>query len=384
MSDPSFDVAIVGGGIMGTALAMELATDGRSVLLLEAKGIAAGSTSRSAGGVRHQFTNDLNIRLAKRTIAALEAFPDEFGVGCSFRQVGYMFLVSDEATRAAMLPAVERQRELGCETRFLTRDEVAEMVPGVRTDGLLGASFNPRDGFLDPATVASVFASRARERGAVVRTGRAVTAIETAGGRAVALTVADGSRYGAEVVVNASGAWAPEVARLYGGDLPIQPWRSQIFTVHDVPEPTRRYPMVIDFDGGKAYLHPEGPGLLIGMDNESAAPVEWDPQPDWSKLPQVVETLVPRVPGLENATAVRAWAGFLEITPDEDPVVGWTHLDNVYTTAGFSGHGLSIAPALASEVAREIQGLEPTVDLAPYRLDRFSRPNLRPEALAMR
>ncbi len=384
MPERSFDVAIVGGGIMGSALAMELASAGRSVLLLEAAGIAADSTSRSAGGVRHQFTNDLNISLAKRTIAQVEAFPEEFGVECSFRQVGYLFLVSSEATRAAMLPAVERQRELGCETQFLTPTEVAEMVPGVRTDDLLGASFNPKDGFLDPATVASAFASRARAHGAVVRIGTAVTAIGTSGGRAVSLAVADGTRYGADVVVNAAGAWAPAVARLYGGDLPIEPWRSQIFTVQDVPEASLRYPMVIDFDGGKAYLHPEGQGLLIGMDNEDAAPVEWDPQPNWSKLPQVVETLVPRVPGLENASAVRAWAGFLEITPDEDPVVGWTHLDNVYTSAGFSGHGLSIAPALAAEVAREVQGLATTVDLGPYRLERFGRPNLRPEALAMR
>lgn len=380
----TFDVAIIGGGIMGAALAMELADAGRSVLLLEATGIAEGSTSRSAGGVRHQFTNDLNIELAKRTIARLEVFPEEFGVDCSFRQVGYMFLVSNEGTRSAMLAAVERQRELGCETTFLTPAEVAEMVPGIRTDDLLGASFNPRDGFLDPATVATAFARRARAQGALIRTGTKVTAIETSGARAVGLTVVDGTKYSAGVVVNAAGAWAPSIARLYGGDLPIQPWRSQILAVQDVPEQSLHYPMVIDFDAGKAYLHPEGPGLLIGMDNESAGPVEWEPQPDWSKIPQVIETLVPRMPALENATAVRAWAGFLEITPDEEPVVGWTHLDNIYTSAGFSGHGISIAPALAAEVALEVQGLPASTDLTPYRLERFSRSGLRPEALGMR
>ncbi|MHB8695145.1 MAG: NAD(P)/FAD-dependent oxidoreductase, partial [Solirubrobacteraceae bacterium] len=270
----------------------------------------------------------------------------------------------------------------GCGTEWLTREEVAERLPG--TDDVLGASFNQRDGFLDPATVATAYARRARAKGAVVRTGTMVTGIEVSGGRATAVVLADGSRVGAGVVVNAAGAWAPLVAALYGGTLPILPWRSQIFTVHDVPPESLRYPMVIDFDGGKGYLHPEGLGLMIGMDNEGTAPLELEPKTDWSKLPAIVESLLSRMPGLESASAGRAWAGFLELTPDEDPVVGWTHLDNLYTSAGFSGHGLSIAPALAEQAALEIQGLAPEVDLEPFRLARFDRPGTRPEVLAMR
>jgi sarcosine oxidase subunit beta len=380
----TYDVVIIGAGIMGSALALELARSRRRVLVLDSGGVCCGSSARSAGGVRHQFGQDLNIQLAKRTIERLERFEEEFGLDCGFRQVGYMFLVSDPVTRDVFSAAVEKQRALGVPSRFISTDEIAHLVPGVRTDDLLGASFCPKDGFLDPNTVTAAFANSARDAGATIRTNSAVTAIVEAGGRATQVRTVQGDTFAADVVVNAAGAWAPRVARLYGGELPIVAWRSQVFTIHDTPDFGQQLPMVIDFDSGKAYLHPEGPGLMVGMDNEGAAEPTWEPACDWSRFPDVAIRLTARMPALENARAVAGWAGFLELTPDEDPIVGWTHIANVYTAAGFSGHGISIAPGLAPEVAREVQGQAATLDLSPYRLERFDGGVHEPEPFAMR
>jgi sarcosine oxidase subunit beta len=384
VSDRGHDVIVIGAGIMGSALAFELASSGSRVLLLDAGAVCCGSSARSAGGVRHQFGQGLNIELAKRTIERLERFEEDFGVDCGFKQVGYMFLVSQEATRRTFAAAVELQRSLGVPSTFISTDEIARLVPGMRTDDLLGASFCPTDGFLDPNTVTVAFANAAREAGATIRTHAPVTSFALVGDRVTEVRTERGEAFEADVVVNTAGVWAPRIAGLYGGDLPIIPWRSQVFTLHDTPDFGAQLPMVIDFDRGKTYFHPEGPGLQVGMDNEGTAEPTWEPVCDWGRFPDVAVGLATRVPALENARAVRGWAGFLELTPDEDPIVGWTHLANVYTAAGFSGHGISIAPGLAPEVAREIEGRPATLDLAPFRLARFASGVHEPEPFAMR
>ena len=295
-----------------------------------------------------------------------------------------MFLATEERTRDMLVAASAVQRSLGVDSWFISPDEIARLVPGIRTDDLLGAEFCPRDGFIDPNTVTAAFAARAKSLGATVLPTSGVTGMEVNGGRVTAIETRGGERFGAEVVVNTAGAWASAIARLYGGELPITPWRSQVFTLHDTPDFGPQLPMVIDFDKGKAWLHPEGPGLLVGMDNEGAAEPIWDPVLDWQKFPDVAVHLADRVPALAEARVVTGWAGFLEITPDEDPVVGWTHLDNVYTAAGFSGHGISIGPSLAAEVARVLDGEEPTLDISRYRYEQFAEGGQEPEPFAMR
>ncbi len=384
MSDRNLDVAVVGAGIMGSALALELATSGLKVLLLDSVAVCAGSSSRSSGGVRHQFERAANIELASRTIQRLESFEEDFGVDPSFRQIGYLFLSSNERTLEVMRRAVDLQRSLGVPSHILGREDVGELVAGIVTDDLVGASYCPKDGFIDPPTVTQAFVAAARARGATIMPKSGLVSVRTAGDRAVEIETATGERFGIGILANTAGVWAPRVAAMYGATLPIQPWRSQTFMVTDTPDVGPRTPMVIDFDNGRAYFHPEGPGLLVGMDNEGMAEPEWEPQLDWSKFPDIAEAISRRLPAIADGSAASGWAGFLELTPDEDPIVGWTHLENVYTAAGFSGHGLSIAPGLAEQVGREIQGEPCTVDISSYRLERFARGARPAEGLSMR
>jgi sarcosine oxidase subunit beta len=366
------DILIVGAGIMGCSLAYELAREGVDVVLLDRGAVCAGSSAVNAGGVRQQFSHDLNVRLAKRSIERIVALTREWGIDVGFRQVGYLFLVAIEEHEQAFRQAIRLQNSRGVPSRYVDTAEIASLVPGIRTDDLRGGSFCPTDGHLDPHALVSGFAAAARRAGAAIETNTQVIAMAVGGNRVTSVVAMNGDRYSPATVVNAAGVWAPALARLHGGELPITPWRSQNFIVHRIPDFGDRLPMTVDFDHGKAYFHGEGPGILTGMDNETSSTLAWEAPCDWRKFSQLAERLAYRVPALESAEVTRGWAGFLEITPDDNPIVGWTDLDNVYTVAGFSGHGFSIAPGLAPEAAREVRGLPATLSLEAYRPSRFT------------
>lgn len=379
-------VVVVGAGVMGCALAGELARGGAEVVVVERGAVCSGSSGRNAGGVRQQFSSAANVGLARRTLERVRGFADEFGVDVGFREVGYLFLAASEEGEARLRRTVGAQNALGVPSRFIGVDEIAELVPGVNVADLRGGSFCPTDGHLDPHALVSGFAADARRHGAVIRQETAVVGATRAGDRLAGLRTASGEVLTGDVVVNCAGAWAGAVAALYGGELPIQPWRSQVFLVTDTPPLGDRLPMTIDFENGKSYFHREGDGLLAGMDNETATAPTVDVAFDYGKVDQLVEHLAHRLPALADARVSTGWAGLLELTPDENPVVGWTHLENVYTAAGFSGHGLSIAPALAQDVARELLGEPPTGALGAFRPERFAAATatLEVEALSMR
>lgn len=366
------DVLIIGAGIMGCALAYELARDGADVVLVDRGAVCAGSSALNAGGVRHQFTGELNARMAARSIDRIVRLQQEWGIDVAFRQVGYLILAATDEHDSAFRETVRRQNGWSIPSRYIDTDQITELVPGIRTDDLQGASFCPTDGYLDPHALVSGFARAARELGARITTNAQVVGIDTAGDRVTRVITARGERYTPGIVVNAAGVWSPAIARLHGGDLPITPWPAQIFLVVRTPDFGDHLPMTIDFEHGKLYFHREGPGLAVGMAYDTPSPLMWDLPCDWTQLPLMAERLAHRIPALETAEVTRGWAGFLEVTADENPLVGWMGPDNMYVAAGFSGHGLSIAPGLAPEVAREIRRLQPTIPLNAYRPARFA------------
>jgi sarcosine oxidase subunit beta len=381
------DVVVVGAGVMGCALAYELARREVPVTLVDAGQVCGGSSGRNAGGVRQQFSHPTNVALARRTVRRLLDAADELGVDVGLRQVGYLFLVADPARAAALRQAADRQSAAGLPTRWLSPAEVGGLVPGMVVDDLAGASFCPSDGYFDPHSLVTGYAAAARRLGARLLQFRAVTGLRRAGSQLTAVELADGTALPCGTVVNCTGAWADDFARLYGGSLPVTPWRSQCFRLAGVPLPPD-CPMTIDFDYGKAYFHPEGPDVIAGMDNETATTATAEVPFDWGKSADVAERLVARLPAFAEARVAGGWAGLLELTPDDNPLVGWT-LDNCYTAAGFAGHGLSLAPALAEEVARELVDEPSTLDLDAFRPDRFDRaagtpPGTASELLAMR
>ena len=373
------DVLVIGAGIAGCAVANELASVGAKVVVAERGAVCSGSSALNAGGVRQQFSQETSVRAGMETIRRLKGFQEEFGVDPAFRQAGYLFLHDGGDSARVLERAVKVQNSCGVPTRMVGPEEVARLVPGISLAGVAGGAHNPTDGYVDPNSMVAGFAAGARARGATILQDSAVTAIESRGGRVTG--VATGAeRIAPDVVVNAAGAWAPGIAALYGATLPITARRNDIFVLDRSPAPEDFLPLTIDLVTS-LYFHSEGEGLVAGLGEsfEVGSPparvaVGWD------MLPALVERVVHRLPELETAGVTHGWAGFIETTPDDNPVVGWTHLDNVYTMAGFSGHGMCLAPGLAPQAAREIMG--GNVDqLAIYRLDRFDRGGVEPEGV---
>jgi sarcosine oxidase subunit beta len=374
------DVLVVGAGVAGCSLAYELAGAGASVVVAERGAVCSGSSALNAGGIRQQFSQESSIRAAMATVRLLGHFREEFGVDPVFRQAGYLFLHDGGANAKVFERAVALQNSCGVPTRVVDLDEVRRLVPGINVDDLAGAVYNPTDGYVDPNSVVAGLAAGAKARGATILQDSAVEAMEMRGGKVTGVTTRRES-IAPDIVVNAAGAWSASIARLYGGSVPIAARRSDIFVLDRSPSPDAYLPLTIDLVLGQ-YFHSEGDGLVAGL---GEAPMLDDPPAEiatgWDALPKLVERLVHRLPGMESAGVSHGWSGLIEPTPDDNPIVGWTHLENVYTFAGFSGHGMCLSPGLAPHAAREIRGGTPELSLDIYRLDRFERGGVEPEGV---
>ena len=367
------DVVIVGGGCMGASVAFHLARRGiTDVVLVERETLlATGSTGRNAGGVRHQFSNEANIRLSIESIALLGRFEDEVGSPIDFHQDGYLFLLSSDDSVDTFRRNVALQRSLGVEVEWLDGDEAARRAPGLDADGVIGATFCARDGIADPNGVTMGFAKAAQAAGVAIVRDTEVTAIRVAGGRVAGVETSRGA-IDTRIVVNAAGPYAKRIGAMAGVDVPVEPYRRHIFIAQDGGGwrvPANRI-MVIDFES-TFYFHREGAGLLFGMGGRGETPT-FDTTVQWDFLPQVIDVAVRRLPALADASISHAWAGLYEVTPDANPIIGPARgCGGLFLINGFSGHGFQHSPAAGRILADVIAGRDPGFDLTPFSADRF-------------
>jgi sarcosine oxidase subunit beta len=355
----SAEVVVVGGGVMGASVAWHLRQLGvEDVVLVERDSLASGSTSASAGGIRAQFADELNIRIALRSLA-------EFGEmeGIDFHQHGYLFLLDNDEDLARFRAALELQRSLGVPSRELSPQEAEAILPQLDTEGLISATYCELDGYATPENVVQWYA-----RGLDVRQGCAATAIEVRDGRIVAVETARG-RIATGTVVCAAGAWSQEVGAMAGVELPVQGEpRWMFFTPQDggLPE---RVPLTIDFSTG-FYFHREGPGLVFGGRERTAE--------------ELAEPALRRLPVLADLPVQSSWWGYYEISPDHNAIVGEVAEPSRFLYAtGFSGHGFQQAPAVGEHVAQLVAGVTPALDLSAFSVDRFARGEERREAFVV-
>jgi sarcosine oxidase, subunit beta len=376
----SAEVVIIGGGCMGASVAYHLARRGiTDVVVLEREQmLGTGSTGRNAGGVRHQFSNESNIKLSIESIAALERFADDVGQTIDFHQDGYLFLLSSPSSVETFQKNVALQRSLGVDVQWLDAAAAERLAPGLRTDGVAAATFCQRDGIADPNGVTMGFAKRAQAAGAAIERETEVTGIECAGGRVTGVTTTRG-RIDTPIVVNAAGPHARAIGRLAGVDVPVDPYRRHIFIAafdqtaagHAIRVPASKI-MVIDFET-TFYFHREGAGMLFGM-GDPHEPSTFDTTVRWDFLSEVTDVAVRRLPALADASISHAWAGLYEMTPDANPIIGAVEeRPGLFLINGFSGHGFQHSPAAGRILADVIAGRDPGFDLAPFALERFVR-----------
>ena len=374
------DVVVVGGGAMGASIAYHLAAAGagRVVLLEREAALGTGSTGRCAGGFRIQFSSEINVRLSLASVRMIRSFADQHGLPLDVDVDGYLFLVRDEASWPGYRAAAAMQRSLGARVEELDPAAVAGLVPGLATDGLIGATFGPDDGIADPSGLTNGYATLARRAGAEIRLGTAATAIRTSpdGGRVTGISTPDGD-INAPVVVNAAGVWATALAATCGVELPIHPEPRHVVTTSDFPGRPERRTLVID-TATMFYFHREGAGVLMGMPRLADAVATFETVVDDRCIAEeLLPVAVSVLPALADAGLARSWVGLYEMTPDHHSILGPIGgLGGLYLANGFSGHGFQHAPIVGKVIAELVLGATPTVDVSALRLERFARGEL--------
>lgn len=363
-------VVVLGGGIMGLGLAYNLARRGlKDVMVLEQSYLCYGASGRNGGGIRAQWSSEDNIALMKRSIELCKGFAREMGINVWFRQGGYLFLARDEKILAGLEANAELQRRFGLKTRMVTPDEARGIVPELATEGLLGGAFNPDDGVVFPWPFVYGYAQRAEELGATVCPFTRVVGLETEAGR-IRRVVTDRGTVEADVVVNATAAWSPEVARMAGVELPNRPYRHEIL----VTEPLKPWlgPMV-SLLGTGLYLSQSMRGEIVGGMGDPDEPEGLTFDASFRFVTRFARTAARLLPILSGVRVVRQWAGAYDVTPDEHPIVGEVPGARGFVQlVGFGGHGFMMAPAVTEMAAEWLTGGKKDPYFDRYTIDRFA------------
>ncbi len=374
------DVVIIGGGIVGSSIAYHL-TEARyrNVLILEREAHQGfGSTGKSMGGVRAQFSTDVNIRMSMYSIPFYATFDQRLGEPAGYRPQGYLFLATSEKHLEYLRANQDRQRNLGLtQARMVSSNDIAKEFPELRCDDVVGGAFCPTDGFVDPYSAMNGFASVAKQRGARVWNGCEVTGINV-DEQGVAGVETPKGRVATRIIVNAAGAWAAQVAKMAGIDLPVVPLRRQLVPTEPFADYPHSAPMTIDMSNG-FHFRPEALGFLLAWADPNET-TSFNTEFDSGFIEKVLEHAANRVPCFEKVAVnpKRAWAGLYEMSPDHHGILGPVkRLPGFYLANGFSGHGVMHAPATGKILADLITtGTTDVIDAHVLRLERFDEGDL--------
>lgn len=342
------DVVIIGGGIVGASIAWHLTEAGcPNVLIVERETHQGkGSTGKSMGGVRAQFATLPNIQMSMYSIRFYSEFDERLGQPGGYNPQGYLFVATAQKHLEYLRTNQALQHSLGLtQTRMVTRDDIVSRMPQLRSDDILGGSFCPTDGFVDPYSVMTGFTLCAVERGVRVWRSTEVTALHRNGSGIVGVETSRGP-VSTRVVVNAAGAWAAQVAAMAGVELPVEPLRRMLVPTEPFDQISHEIPMVIDMTNG-FHFRPESLGFLLAWNDPEETPgYKTDFAPSF--IEKILERAADRVPCFENVAVnpKRAWAGLYEMSPDHHCILG--PVENVtgfFCANGFSGHGVMHAPA---------------------------------------
>ncbi len=373
------EIVVVGAGIMGLSIAYHLARLGvRDITVVDKGYLCGGASGRNGGGIRAQWSSEANVRLMQESIRLCQDFANEFKINVWLRQGGYLFLARTEERRRALEQSCELQRECGLATRMLTPREAQKIVPELATDGVVAASFNPDDGVVFPWPFVWGFAQAATKLGVEIATFTEVTAIDVAGTHIEAVHTNKGT-IRTNRVVNACGAWSPELARLVGVELPNKPHRHEICST----EPLKPWlkPLVADLTNG-LYFSQSTRGEIVGGIGQERVPPGLDQNSSFAFLGLYARALVATCPILGKVKVLRQWAGCYDVTPDANPIVGPVDaIEHFYQASGFMGHGFMMAPVMGKLIAENIAKGTHLPMFDRWNLRRFAEGRLLSEAM---
>jgi sarcosine oxidase subunit beta len=370
------DIVIIGGGVMGASAAYHLAQRGlKNIVLLEKEDFfGQGATGRCAGGVRYQFSTEINVKLSIESLPMIERFKEEIGQEVSYKQCGYLLVATNEKDANAFRYNVKLQNKLGVSTQLLSGDEVRARLPLMKFDDAIVGTFNPKDGTVDPNSVVMGYISAAQKMGVKAFTGAEVVGVSLRGDNVEEVQTTLGT-IKTRMILNAAGPWAGQIGQMAGINIPVIPLRRQMFTTSPLKEVPSDFPFVIDF-ARSLYFHREGEGLLIGMSNQNEQPgTDQSVDEDFELVN--LDAAIERMPLVEKAQRASHWAGLYEVTPDAHPIFGGTPVNGFYLCTGFSGHGFMHGPISGKLMSEFIlDGKYSSLDVSMLDLKRFEEGRL--------
>src|SRR5271169_2524768 len=341
------EVVIIGGGIVGSSIAYHLTAAGcKDVLVIERETAQGkGSTGKSMGGVRAQFSTPVNIQMSLYSIPFYAGFDERLGYPAGYRPQGYLFCATNEKHLAYLRTNYQKQVAMGLkDVRLIQADEIRDMFPQLRSDDIVGGSFCSTDGFVDPYSAMIGFMTWASEHGATLWKNTSVTGITRQGGGFVVATTRD--NVSTRTVVNCAGAWAAPTAKMVGIDLPVEPLRRMLVPTEPFDQFPHTAPMIIDMSTG-FHFRPESRGFLLAWNDPEETP-GYKMDFDSGFIEKILTRAADRVPVFENVAVnpKRAWAGLYEMTPDHHPILGESpEVPGFFFANGFSGHGVMHSPS---------------------------------------
>lgn len=373
------EIIIIGGGIIGTSLAYHLGQKGaKGVVLLERGMLGEGSTAKCVGGIRFQFSTEINILFSLESAKTWQHFEELTEVDLGFKKVGYLFLATTPEEWGIFQANTKLQKSYGIPVELLSPQEIHYRWPYLRVDDLRGGTFCPWEGYAGPYEALTGYAKGARKKGVRIYENNEVQQIFVENGKVTGVATPKGN-ISAPIVINAAGPYAEEVGKMAGVEIPVKPYRRQIFFTAAFPWIQDPIPLIIDFHRGW-YFRREGDGLLISGPKDDFP--SFNINVDYDAMVDVAEKSLFRVPIMEKAQITRGWAGSYEISPDNHAILGKVpEVEGLYTANGFSGHGFQHSPAAGKLMAELILGEKPSIDFSILSIDRLRKGELIREAM---
>jgi sarcosine oxidase subunit beta len=376
------EIIIIGGGVVGASVAYHLTMRGaKDVLILERENRQGlGSTGKATGGVRAQFETDINIKMSVYSLDFFSNFNELTGVDCGYERRGYLFLATDEKQFDYLKGSVEKQKSHGVKAvEIVDTKTISEIVKGLNCEDIRGGSFGANDGFINPLGVLDGFTKKAIENGAKIQSQTEVLTINLSDGKVQSVETNRG-QIECEKIVLCAGAWARNLAKTVGIDLPVEPQKRQIVWAKSEKDLQENLPMVIDLSNGfhfRPAKDSRNEALFAFPDNDGQPSL--DTNFDESFIKKVYAKAKHRAPFLAETEVVRekCRAGLYENTPDHHAIIGGGEIENLYFCNGFSGHGVMHSPASGRAIAEiMLDGEASFLDVSSLSLERFANGEL--------
>lgn len=376
--NPTYDAVVIGAGVMGASIAFHLAERGLKTAILERKVTASGATGHSSGLVRMHYDLAAESELTFKSYKLyFNNWKERVGGECGFQRTGFMQIAKREH-EDKLRGNVANQQRIGINTSVISANDVKKLVPDFLTDQFDFAAYEPDSGYADATLTTNSFIEAAKRFGATLIQNCEVTAIHSSGGRVISVSTTRGE-FAAPIVVNAAGAWAKHVAKLADVELPLETWTHDVAFLHRPPS-LGKIPAVID-DTINCYFRPEGSALILAAGEDESlrgeAPDAEDQTPTPTFLEKLIDGMIQRIPRIEESGLHSIHVGRDGITPDQRAIYSPAGPAGFYLACGLSGTGFKTSPAAgASLVELILDGAPKTVDITPFRFQRFAEGQL--------